>query len=195
MNADYVRVIAASDEDRRALFAATARRVGTTEQDVEKDFWVCWTLDALFRQLPAEGPRLLCKGGTVALQGVRPDWRWNAAGTPGCSSTVRTSTSRTLHQGRSPSRRRRRCSIELERRLNEPSSQPVVPTRNAIGMGRTSQWRDQSRQHAAPRASVARCCRSLGRLRSDVETPGPDDGDDHEWRQAVGGQGQAARRT
>jgi hypothetical protein len=64
MNADYVRVIAASDEDRRALFAATARRVGTTEQNVEKDFWVCWTLDALFRQLPAEGPRLLFKGGT-----------------------------------------------------------------------------------------------------------------------------------
>lgn len=64
MNADYVRVIAAPDEDRRALFAATARRVGTTEQNVEKDFWVCWTLDALFRELPAEGPRLLFKGGT-----------------------------------------------------------------------------------------------------------------------------------
>ena len=64
MNPDYVRIIAASDEDRRGLFAATARRVGTTEQNVEKDFWVCWTLDTLFHRLPAGGPRLLFKGGT-----------------------------------------------------------------------------------------------------------------------------------
>jgi len=64
MNPDYVRIIAASDDDRRGLFAATARRIGTTEQNVEKDFWVCWTLDTLFRRLPADGPRLLFKGGT-----------------------------------------------------------------------------------------------------------------------------------
>lgn len=64
MNTEYRRVIAASEEDRRALFATTARRVGTTEQNIEKDFWVCWTLDALFRGLPPGGPRLLFKGGT-----------------------------------------------------------------------------------------------------------------------------------
>ena len=64
MNTEYGRVIAASEEDRRALFATTARRVGTTEQNIEKDFWVCWTLDALFRGLPPGGPRLLFKGGT-----------------------------------------------------------------------------------------------------------------------------------
>ncbi|MBE3096426.1 MAG: nucleotidyl transferase AbiEii/AbiGii toxin family protein, partial [Planctomycetes bacterium] len=64
MNTDYVRIIAASDEDRRGLFAATARRIGTTEQNVEKDFWVCWTLDTLFRRRPEGGPRLLFKGGT-----------------------------------------------------------------------------------------------------------------------------------
>jgi hypothetical protein len=64
MNADYVRIIAASDEDRRGLFAATARRIGTNEQNVEKDFWVCWTLDALFQPLPVGRPRLLFKGGT-----------------------------------------------------------------------------------------------------------------------------------
>jgi hypothetical protein len=57
-------VIAASEADRRDLFAATARRIGTTEQNVEKDFWVCWTLDALFNRLPPGGPRLLFKGGT-----------------------------------------------------------------------------------------------------------------------------------
>ena len=64
MNPAYTRIIAASDADRRDLFAATARRIGTTEQNVEKDFWVCWTLDALFHRLPAGGPRLLFKGGT-----------------------------------------------------------------------------------------------------------------------------------
>jgi hypothetical protein len=31
---------------------------------VEKDFWVCWTLNALYNQRPAGGPRLLFKGGT-----------------------------------------------------------------------------------------------------------------------------------
>lgn len=38
--------------------------MGTPVQNVEKDFWVCWTLDALFNGLPAGGPRLLFKGGT-----------------------------------------------------------------------------------------------------------------------------------
>ena len=33
-------------------------------QNVEKDFWVCWTLDALFNGLEAGSPRLLFKGGT-----------------------------------------------------------------------------------------------------------------------------------
>lgn len=48
MNTEYGRVTAASEEDRRALFATTARRAGTTEQNIEEDFWVWWTLDALF---------------------------------------------------------------------------------------------------------------------------------------------------
>jgi len=33
-------------------------------QNVEKDFWVCWTLDPLFNGLGAGSPRLLFKGGT-----------------------------------------------------------------------------------------------------------------------------------
>src|SRR5690606_11214886 len=41
-----------------------AARLGTAVQNVEKDFWVCWTLDALFSGLPPSGPRLLFKGGT-----------------------------------------------------------------------------------------------------------------------------------
>lgn len=41
MNAAYTRIIAASEGDRRDLFASTTRRIATTEQNVEKDFWVC----------------------------------------------------------------------------------------------------------------------------------------------------------
>lgn len=64
MNADFQTVIAASDADRLDLFLTAAARLGTPVQNVEKDFWVCWTLDALFNGLPAGGPRLLFKGGT-----------------------------------------------------------------------------------------------------------------------------------
>jgi hypothetical protein len=64
LNADFQTVIAASDAERRDLFVGAATRLGTAVQNVEKDFWVCWTLDALFNGLPAGGPRLLFKGGT-----------------------------------------------------------------------------------------------------------------------------------
>ncbi|CAN7764018.1 nucleotidyl transferase AbiEii/AbiGii toxin family protein [Variovorax sp. LjRoot130] len=64
MNTAYDDVIASSDADRGALFVETAARLGTAVQNVEKDFWVCWTLDALFNGLEAGSPRLLFKGGT-----------------------------------------------------------------------------------------------------------------------------------
>lgn len=64
MNADFQAVIAAADVERRDLFLGAAARLGTAVQNVEKDFWVCWTLDALFNGLPDGGPRLLFKGGT-----------------------------------------------------------------------------------------------------------------------------------
>jgi len=64
MNSGYTEVLKASPADRRDLFLGAARRLGTPEQNIEKDFWVCWTLDALFNGLPSGGPRLLFKGGT-----------------------------------------------------------------------------------------------------------------------------------
>ena len=64
MTPGFATVLAASDRDRNNLFAATAIRFGTTEQNVEKDFWVCWALDALFNEMGGKGPRLLFKGGT-----------------------------------------------------------------------------------------------------------------------------------
>ena len=64
MNTDFLRIIAASPEDRRGLFLATANRLGAPIQNVEKDFWVSWVLDLLFNGRDADEPRLLFKGGT-----------------------------------------------------------------------------------------------------------------------------------
>src|SRR4051812_40526394 len=64
----YKVILAADAATRRDLFLATAQRIGTSAQNIEKDFWVCWTLDLLFNYLP-ETPRLLFKGGTSLSKG------------------------------------------------------------------------------------------------------------------------------
>lgn len=64
MTEGYDTFLAAAANDRRDAFIAAGRRLGAAEQNIEKDFWVCWTLDALFNRLPTGGPRLLFKGGT-----------------------------------------------------------------------------------------------------------------------------------
>jgi hypothetical protein len=64
MSVDFDKFLAASSNDRRDAFVGASQRLGTAAQNIEKDFWVCWTLDALFNHLPADGPRLLFKGGT-----------------------------------------------------------------------------------------------------------------------------------
>jgi hypothetical protein len=69
MNTAFREILLSSAKDRRDLYVSTARRLGTSEQNVEKDFWVCWTLDALFNGLPAGGPRFLFKGGTSLSKG------------------------------------------------------------------------------------------------------------------------------
>ncbi len=63
-NSAYRQVIAAPPGDRLDLFLTTANRLGTPIGNVEKDFWVCWTLNALYHERPEGGPRLLFKGGT-----------------------------------------------------------------------------------------------------------------------------------
>jgi predicted nucleotidyltransferase component of viral defense system len=64
VNEAYRRITTANERERQELFASSARRIGITEQGVEKDFWVCWTLDALFHGRRENAPRLLFKGGT-----------------------------------------------------------------------------------------------------------------------------------
>ena len=58
MNPSFHDVIAASDAERRDLFLGTAARLGTAVQNVEKDFWVCWTLDVLFNLFGIDSPPL-----------------------------------------------------------------------------------------------------------------------------------------
>lgn len=65
----YRQVIAASPRDRLDLFLATANRIGAPVGNVEKDFWVCWTLNSLYQERPAGEPRLLFKGGTSLSKG------------------------------------------------------------------------------------------------------------------------------
>jgi hypothetical protein len=64
MNSGFSEFLRAAPRDRRDVFLGAATRLGTPEQNVEKDFWVTWTLDVLFNGLPAGHPRFLFKGGT-----------------------------------------------------------------------------------------------------------------------------------
>lgn len=69
MNKAFDTVLASGAEAMLGAFDTTAARLGTTSPNVEKDFWVCWTLDALFHGLKDTGPRLLFKGGTSLSKG------------------------------------------------------------------------------------------------------------------------------
>jgi hypothetical protein len=87
----YRQIIAASPRDRLDLFLATANRIGAPVGNVEKDFWVCWTLNSLYHERPAGEPRLLFKGGTSLSKGYG-----------GCSSICRvTPESSNMPKGRS----------------------------------------------------------------------------------------------
>jgi hypothetical protein len=64
MNSGFSEFLRAAPRDRRDVFLGTAARLGTPEQNVEKDFWAVWTLDVLFNGLPDDHPRFVFKGGT-----------------------------------------------------------------------------------------------------------------------------------
>jgi Nucleotidyl transferase AbiEii toxin, Type IV TA system len=69
MNPGFSKFLQATSQDRRDVFLSAAARLGTSEQNVEKDFWVTWTLDVLFNGLPEDHPRFLFKGGTSLSKG------------------------------------------------------------------------------------------------------------------------------
>ncbi len=61
----FERFLALPDQDRKDVFEVTADQLDTIASYVEKDFWVCLVLDALYNRLPEGHPRLLFKGGTA----------------------------------------------------------------------------------------------------------------------------------
>jgi hypothetical protein len=60
----YIKIISADENDRRDLFTQGAVQLGTTLQNVEKNFWVCWVLNEIFNSTHEDAPRVLFKGGT-----------------------------------------------------------------------------------------------------------------------------------
>jgi len=57
-----------AEERRRRVCSQTGALLNMAEVTVEKDFWVCWILDKLFR-LPTWGNHLTFKGGTSLSKG------------------------------------------------------------------------------------------------------------------------------
>lgn len=72
-----LRVAVASKDDRRDLFLTTAQRLGCAPENVEKDFWLCWTLDMLYNKAGIK-PRLLFKGGTSLSKAWGLIRRWDS---------------------------------------------------------------------------------------------------------------------
>ena len=64
MTGGFDSLLSLPEQDRRDVFEAAASRLDTLPGYVEKDFWVCLVLDALFNRRPEGHPRLLFKGGT-----------------------------------------------------------------------------------------------------------------------------------
>lgn len=65
-----INVARLSDNDRRELFRNTADKMGLNDAIVEKDFWVCFTLDHLFHR-SAWKAALAFKGGTSLSKAFR----------------------------------------------------------------------------------------------------------------------------
>ena len=69
MSRAFETLLALSRQDRRDVFDAAAARLDTLPSYVEKDFWVCFVLDALYTRLPDSHPGLTFKGGTSLSKG------------------------------------------------------------------------------------------------------------------------------
>ena len=64
MNEAFESFFSLPERGKRDVFEAAASRLDTLPSYVEKDFWVCLVLDALYNRLPGGHPKLLFKGGT-----------------------------------------------------------------------------------------------------------------------------------
>lgn len=56
MNPAFDEVLAAGEAAMLSAFDTTAQRLGTAAQNIEKDFWVCWTLDGVIQRAETRRP-------------------------------------------------------------------------------------------------------------------------------------------
>lgn len=64
MNQAFREFVDLPEQDRRDVFEAAAEKLDVLPTYIEKDFWVCLTLDLLYNGLSGDHHRLLFKGGT-----------------------------------------------------------------------------------------------------------------------------------
>lgn len=64
MGDDFKRFLSLTDKERKDIFSATASSLDTEPTYIEKDFWVCHVLDAIYNGLPESHPQILFQGGT-----------------------------------------------------------------------------------------------------------------------------------
>ncbi len=64
MNKSFKHFLDLPDEEKKEVLVRTATLRDTQSKYIEKDFWVCLVLDALYNGLPSGHPKLLFKGGT-----------------------------------------------------------------------------------------------------------------------------------
>lgn len=70
MNPAFDEVLAAGSDAMLSAFDTTAQRLGTSAQNIEKDFWVCWTLDALFNELKKTVPAFFSRVALPCPKGL-----------------------------------------------------------------------------------------------------------------------------
>lgn len=63
-----INIVKLTDNERRELFRNTADKMGLNDAIVEKDFWVCFSLDYLFHRSPWKSS-IIFKGGTSLSKG------------------------------------------------------------------------------------------------------------------------------
>lgn len=61
---DYKGFLNNTAENRRGAFLTAAQELRTAPRNVEKDFWICVVLDAVFMESTRRWPRMAFRGGT-----------------------------------------------------------------------------------------------------------------------------------
>ena len=61
---NYREFLQQKEKDREGVFVESAQKLGTSANNVEKDFWICFLLDAVFMDGSKRWPELVFRGGT-----------------------------------------------------------------------------------------------------------------------------------